>query len=267
MKRIKSLDELKKIELYILKHIDYVCKKNNLRYYLVGGTLLGAVRHKGFIPWDDDIDIAMSRRDLMILADNLDRSKYQIHMPTEEGYYYNYAKVVDINTTVAERGYRGIPGMGVWVDIFIIEDLKGDLEAAKKAFKELDSIRQKINVYATKPVIRKNVVSFIKSAILYYGLDIKQLPELQKEYIDKALYLSGDGQYIYFTGGAYGEKDIFPRELFESVHYLQFEDQEFMVPCGYDKYLRGLYNDYMKLPPRNMRKTRHSFIAYENRKE
>lgn len=120
MKKL-TLDEVKKIQLEILAYIDSFCKKNNISYFINYGTLLGAVRHKGFIPWDDDIDISMDRKyyNMFIEKFNQDSSKYKIlSLDTDKAYFNNFIKVVDTTTKIVDnRNYKTF-SCGVFVDIF-----------------------------------------------------------------------------------------------------------------------------------------------------
>ena len=257
MNKVEDIDFLKQTELNILKHIDKICREKGLTYYLVGGTLLGAIRHNGFIPWDDDIDIAMSRDDLEILYKTIDGSKYKVFLPTTEGYYYNFAKVVDKTTKVTEHGYKPINGMGVWVDIFVLDELAGSYDEVNIKYEKLNNIRDSINIYATKPVMRKNIIAWIKSVFTCCFLNRKNLMRYQKEYISLAKEYSGPGEYVYVTGGAYGKKDIFKREYYGIPIYARFEDADFPIPCQYEEVLKQLYGNYMELPPENKRKTNH----------
>ena len=122
-----SLDEIKNSELLILDDIDRVCRKNNIKYSLAFGTLIGAVRHKGFIPWDDDIDIVMTR-------DNYDKfihtyineknENYSIlNHEFDKNYYHQFTKVVDNRTTINNDNLREIKNMGVWVDVFPVDKI------------------------------------------------------------------------------------------------------------------------------------------------
>ena len=120
MKKL-TLDEVKKIQLEILAYIDSFCKKNNISYFINYGTLLGAVRHKGFIPWDDDIDISMDREhyNMFIEKFNQDSSKYKIlSLDTDKAYFNNFIKVVDTTTKIVDnRNYKTF-SCGVCFDIF-----------------------------------------------------------------------------------------------------------------------------------------------------
>ena len=122
MEKKLTVDDARKVELGILKYIDSVCRSNNIPYCLDYGTLLGAIRHKGFIPWDDDIDISMKRDDyerFVELMQSNTPSQYRLLTDkTCEGYYYEYGKMVDTSTRLVETDIMEIPEMGVWVDIF-----------------------------------------------------------------------------------------------------------------------------------------------------
>ena len=122
-----TLTEIKQVELGILDYIVDICNKYNLIYYLSYGTLIGAIRHKGFIPWDDDIDISMPRDDyekfLKITSSGQINSKYKCLVPLVDGYYYEFAKVIDTSTIVEDVSVQSTEN-GVWVDIFPLDGLK-----------------------------------------------------------------------------------------------------------------------------------------------
>ena len=139
MQEIKTVEELQKIELEILKYIDKVCKENNLTYFLAYGTLIGAIRHKGFIPWDDDVDIQMPRDDYNKLCDILkeENGRYKLLDHKEGlGYIYPFAKVIDSNTRLIETGLTETVNMGVYIDIFPIDGTPNDFKKRKKYLKK-----------------------------------------------------------------------------------------------------------------------------------
>ena len=159
-----GLDEIKKIELDILIYIDSLCKQNHLRYFLCGGTLLGAIRHKGFIPWDDDIDISMPRPDydklISLIGSN---SSYMVLTPANCDFYYNFAKVVDTRTTLCEIDNTPIKNMGVYIDIFPLEGMPDNDIEREQHYKQLDRVREKIKSFAHgKPRLRKNLPAYLK---------------------------------------------------------------------------------------------------------
>ncbi len=264
MKKI-GLEEIKEIELDILSYIADVCKENNLRYCLCGGTLLGAVRHKGFIPWDDDIDIYMPRPDYDKFAELLSqkKGKYRILSAGQENYYYNFAKVVDSETVLIEYGCLPLENMGVYVDIFPLEGMPSNEADRKKHFNKLDKLRKRINSYSKqKPKIRRNLVQYIKSRYLYCANKKSSLLEFQREY-EKLVkkYNYDESVYVYATGGAYKEKDIFLKKIFSDYTGIIFENKEFNAPKECDVYLRQLYGNYMQLPPVENRISNHNYEA------
>ena len=264
MKEI-CLDELKKIEVGILTYIDDVCKTNGLRYSLSAGTLLGAVRHNGFIPWDDDIDIMMPRPDYDRFVDAVmkEDGKYKILSPKQEDYYYNFSKVVDSETTLEEINYQPISGMGVYLDVFPLEGMPSDADICKKHFNEISKLRKRINSFSfCKPKIRKNMIAYLKTLLLYSKNKHSTPLKYQKEY-EKLVrkYDYNASEYIYMTGGIYGKREILPKSYFEIYEKVMFENREFMAIKEHNLYLTSLYNDYMKLPPKEKQVTHHNFVA------
>mgnify|MGYP004661612869 FL=1 len=260
-----QFEEMKKIELNILTYFTEVCEENNLRYYLGGGTLLGAVRHKGFIPWDDDIDVMMPRPDFQkFLSLSINNKNYNIIKPGTAGYYYNFAKLVDTRTILEEKGIKLIDGLGVYIDIFPLDGMPETPDARKKRFKELNSIRKRINnTCLLRPKFHRNPFAYLNACRIYNSNKNIDLSSLQKKYLDSALKNSfDDSEFVFAAGGAYGARDIFPGKWFEKEIELQFENLSVKAFNGYDFYLTQLYGDYMTLPPEDKRVTPHHTIVY-----
>lgn len=259
------LDELKKIELDILIYIDQVCTNNNLRYFLCGGTLLGAIRHKGFIPWDDDVDICMPRPDYDRFIEIMRQtdSKYKVLSPEQKDYYYTFSKVVDCETTLYECEHQPIDNMGVYVDIFPLEGMPSDQSICSKHFDDLNRLRLRINSFSfCKPKFRKNLIALLRTLYLYQKNKKDSLLKFQEKYEKLARqYHYDESEYVYATGGVYGRKDIFKRDLFLDLIKVEFEGTEFFAPQEFDAYLKQLYGDYMQLPPVEKRVSNHSYKA------
>lgn len=264
--KVKSLNEIKEIELKILLDIKKICESANIRYYLCGGTLLGAIRHNGFIPWDDDIDIYMPRPDVERFIKAMERvsQNYRVLKPLDEGYYYNFVKVVDINTIMIEKGINRIEGLGVFVDIIILDGMPNKSKDIKKRYRKLESLRNKINGFAlTFPKVRKNLALYCWNLYRYLYCQHHTLIEAQARYINEANKFNYDtSAFVMASGGCYGLKDVFPAEWFKYDCDLEFEGFLFKGPREYDSLLRQLYGDYMKLPPLEKRKPPHQNDVY-----
>lgn len=258
-----SIDEIKEIELQILDYIDSVCKENNLHYYLSGGTLLGAIRHKGFIPWDDDIDINMPRKDyekLLLIINESDNKYKALSYKYETDYYYPFAKIIDSSTMVTENNTVKSSKMGIWVDIFPIDNLPNDTKLRKR-------IQEKCWVYRQiwghalvwkGHLSNRGLVYKIGCLICYlYGWkrSIKQLERV-------ATLIHEETKYVGKLIDCNHKYDTMLADWFSPSVDKTFEGRMCPVPNGYDEYLTLAYGDYMKLPPEDKRVSGHSFVAY-----
>ena len=256
MKEI-TLTELKQIELDILDFIDAVCKENNLKYYLAYGTLLGAIRHKGFIPWDDDIDIYMLRQDyekfINIVGKCHDRYKV-LSMYNDARYYYEFAKVVDSHTSVETPDIINNGNEGVWVDIFPLDYTSSMLKVQKTIINICVACRI-LSVYKHFPTKHSRVlypVWLISKAIgPRFFLRISDFFVKRGRNHEKVGYLSSVGVDKYF----------FDSKWCDNTMLVPFEGRQYPAFEAYDEYLKYQYGNYMELPPVDKRVS-HPVTAY-----
>ena len=248
----KHLKELQQKELEILKYFDKLCKKHNLEYFLAYGTLLGAVRHKGFIPWDDDIDVHMKGEDYLklidILKNNFDKKYFFQSIETEKNYYALWNKIRMKNTIFVEKGWENVNiNQGIFLDIFPLIEYPDN----NKSLKKIDT---KIKI--TKLLIENNIKPN-KFTHLYgkSGKILSKIFRLIPQSIRNKIalknikylcnYKSNSGYYFSPDEGLQKKSKKID---FESSTNLKFEDCELKCPIGYDEYLKAIYNDYMTLP-------------------
>ncbi len=265
MKQIE-LDEQKKIRLEIMKDIDQFCRTNDIKYFMLGGTLIGAVRHNGYIPWDDDIDIVMLRDDyerfIQIYCGN---EHYKLICPENDSeYHLVMAKVFDTRTVLIEN-ISNPKTIGVFVDIFPIDNCPGEYNEAVAFSKKADLYRK---IIATKNIkISKNrhlwkniVIAVAKIMFMFFSrrYAIKKCIEKCTEFknLDNAKYL---GELILMP---YGECEIYKKEWFEGTVELKFEGNNFWAPVGYHEILTKTFGDYMQLPPATERVSHHNYSVY-----
>lgn len=258
MKEIKKLNELHKILLQILDYIDDICAKNNLSYYLAGGTLLGAIRHQGFIPWDDDVDISMPREDyekLKVIVKKHNNSKYKCVYLESESYHLCFYKIVDTRTIILDNNRT--EKIGVFVDVFPIDGYGNDFNNAKVKIKKMSKVSSNVVwsdiIHKNESIGKKCIRLLFRQICILFG------KETLLEIIQK-LYCSNfnSSKYIGSSFGLRCEREIIERECFQSYKYAPFENRSYRIPVGYDQYLRQMYGDYMKLPPKEQQVRPHS---------
>lgn len=265
MKEIKEIKELQKIELDILVYIDKICRENNLKYFLAYGTLIGAVRHNGFIPWDDDIDILMPRNDYEHFCNLLNEKQdnYRVlEWKTEKKYIYPFAKVIDTRTQLQENNIVCKSMLGVYVDVFPYDGYAGksqikwaDLLAQMRKWTCLGFVSMRHNEKVWKNIPRRVLWMFLK---LFGHRNLICLIEknARRKTVEESnlcgCFGCADDNY----------KEIFRKKDIEKCSEMSFEGHYFYVPEGYDHLLRNMYGDYMELPPESQRVSNHDYQAW-----
>ena len=255
-----KLRKVQLTELKMLEKIDEICKKNNINYFLIGGTLLGAVRHKGFIPWDDDIDVGMLREDYekfinVCLKNGALGKDYYLHCnESDNDYFIPFIKVKKNNTTFAEKNIENInTHKGIFLDIFPYDNVPKPHSFCEKLQAIIvrstsDAIYLKYKIYKLKTMRRKLFV------VVFSLFSVRQLKKINKFF--SCIYNKKNTDYIISLAGSSGYEDeiLLKRKVFP-LKKIEFENKMFYAMNDNDYYLSKLYGNYMKLPPKNERRT------------
>lgn len=255
----KIIDDLKNTELEMLKEFIKVCEKLSLKYYVIAGTLLGTVRHKGFIPWDDDIDVAMPRVDYEIflqegqkyLPDNL----FIQSLFTDKKAPFGFAKIRNSDTTFIESSVRKFKiNHGVFIDVFPLdyypENEKGKLrlERKKGLYKQIIAKKYTVRNKTFKQSIKQGLRKIIFAFIPYRKIVDKQ-NNLYKNVPKSNLWIN--------YSGIYGEREIMPKDWYGEGVKLTFEGVEVVAPIKHHEWLTRVYGNYMEFPPEEKRVAHH----------
>ena len=247
-------------------HVDSFCKENGIKYFLCGGSTIGAVRHQGFIPWDDDIDIMMLRKDydrFISLYHEIDHSVYTIHnIDFERTFTIPFTKVDDSRTILKEQ-VNTPSTIGVSIDVFPIDNLPDTVKEQNRIYCKASFL---ISLYNLKQIRYSPQRSFLKNCFLALGrfcltpISLERVVYRLSHLPDSFLF--ADSKFCGIVIWGYGKREINLVQNYSEALYVFFEGYTVPIPIGYDNYLRSVYGDYMKLPPEDKQITHHSFIAY-----
>ncbi len=255
--------ELQKALLPMLEYFHGLCEENGLRYYALGGTLLGAVRHGGFIPWDDDVDVGMPRRDYDRLIEltrgkKFDRFVFEFTCSPDPRFCYPFGKMYDTSTTHVEN-LRPKLVRGIYVDIFPLDGLCSDASEISALYRPVGHLKTMRDLNSIKLSKKrrpgKNLILLAARCLPPYVHAAKKLAlkidsECRKRDFEKCRFA---GNLV----GAWGEREIVPAEYFSSRTLLPFEGTEIYGPAEYDRYLTAIYGDWRRLPPEEKRVSHH----------
>ena len=252
----------------ILNHVDAFCRENGIKYSLGYGSLIGAIRHHGFIPWDDDIDIIMTREDYdrFIELHNLntyEQGRYRVRMGQEIANHL-HAMVSDEETKVLfpegstdNKFYHG----GVWVDLFPLDNCSDENNYDFK-WNRINKMRR-LQMFAEMGALpggsffKRMLVNLLHLLLYPFSSSIgKRLNKMMKD--ENAC----ETDYFVSFSVWYWKQKLIPKELFDEYVDVEFEGRMYFALSGYDRYLRDLYSDYMKFPPESQRVPKHNYKAF-----
>lgn len=259
----------------ILKKFIAICDENKLTYYCVGGTLIGAVRHHGIIPWDDDIDVCMPRPDYdrfrkICLTTALDDYELRCAENTND-YYFQFSKLCDKHTTIKELDNTPCV-FGLFIDIFPVDGIGDDYDEAvrwkehyRKVQNQLESITTRYRFvdyikllgdsFEWGRFVHKGIGFFFRKPYRHWLM--KRLDKIMRTYdFDKS-------KYAVTYSGVYKDKEIYPRYWLGTPVKARFENFEVNIPEHWDEYLRHFFGDYMKLPPVEERQYKHEKVFFD----
>lgn len=261
-----DIETIKNLQINILRAVHLFCCENKIPYSLACGTMLGAVRHKGYIPWDDDIDIYLLRQDYERLVE-LFPSQYDNHiefisLERNSKWDRPYAKAFDNRTLVKENAFCDVQ-IGIGVDVYPVDDVPDDEKAWKRYDRKRRLIQNALSIKRMKFVKSRGIIKNLTMSVLKFltfFVTKRRFAEIIDSYSKKN---NGKGfQSVFECVQGMLQKNRFDKTLFSSLSLYQFEDQFFYGFSDYDSYLRPAYGNYMELPPIEKRVIHHDYSAY-----
>lgn len=254
MKNKITLSERKIIQLQMLDEIDAFCRANGIRYSIAFGTLLGAVRHKGFIPWDDDVDIMMPLPDLKkFKASFISKEIEYIDIDNNSKYEFPFSRLAHKHT-LCKKGLI-LKTYGVCIDLYVIIGIPKDHIHFFNNFEELYKLRMLFIIWRNRAVRRLPI-----KTIPFFALIQRKC----RDYLFKKSVKYNTAHSFYIIAGPLNikEKMIYDRDIFEQTINIQFEDRKYMAIADWDYFLKLRYGDYMQLPPEDQRVPYHGENYY-----
>ncbi len=256
-----SLNECKQILLDILISIDLCCRENNIPYSLHAGSLLGAVRHSGFIPWDDDIDLLMPREALNRFKESYHDERYELIDEEADQWGWSYTSICDKSTIVRfTHDYERIRNHGLWISIFPVDNKPNNQKKWMWQKLEINFLQNLCRLKRSKWVDTGFSRNIIKSTcrLILAPLSLTYLSKLEKK--ARCRYNNQDTSECYQKLYIYW---VFPSSFIKHFLNLDFEGHQFMAISKYHDFLTLMYGDYMKYPPEDQQIPKHDFIAFK----
>lgn len=272
----EELKEWKRIITDVLREFHEICHRNGLTYYAVGGTAIGAVRHKGIIPWDDDIDVAMPRPDFdrfVQICRTHDLGGYElVDASNTRGYNLSFPKFCNRNTTLVERWDTPCV-IGLFIDIFPLDGAPEDINETKVLVERIRKLRNRYEAISTRNTFTE-YLSLLRDKKEWGRFVVKTLgfffrKQMSRHFLKKIDEISrsvayGSTSKVINYGGAYGIRELFDKKILKGKTVgLPFENIVIDMMPDYDAYLRGVYGDYMQLPPEDKRIPHHLKAFYD----
>ena len=269
-----TLKKVQQTELGILKDFIKVCDENNLTWFGDAGSGIGALRHKGFIPWDDDVDIMMTRKQYEKFLEHvaeLDK-KYILVQPLTDKYFCKNPKIFKVNTQYIEISNAGVESFSMlFIDVFIIENMPVSRLKRKILGKIYDFSYKGASVcvdylYPSPPILQKSKENIelrkyykLRRRIGFLFCHLGGL-KFYLKLVDKIANKSKETGFYGVPSAISYEREVFEKEMFEDIIKVDFCGYRFKAPANYDHYLKNLYGDYMEIPPLEKRELH---VAYK----
>lgn len=262
-----TMEEIHEVTLGILKKVDEIATKQGLRYFTAYGSLIGVIRHQGFIPWDDDLDIMMLRGDydrLLVYFKEQEEALYPYKLfcvQNNPNYPHMIARICNVEYPVIVENETPC-GMGVFIDVYPMDGLGSSREMWRKMLLKKQQLvagsyyatREKFEIPRKKYRIPDRFLLYLFAKLV--GRDF--FTDRLEKY--KNCFSWEESRY---AGCAVWEREMYEKWYFDEVTRMPFEDMQVMVPKEYDKILRVVYGDYMELPPEGARRPQHNYRAYK----
>lgn len=256
-----------KKDLELIKIFINICEENNLKYYMIGGTLLGAIRHRGFIPWDDDMDVAMPREDYNRFTEIFNDYSYEsielVSYKKDKNYKYYTSRLCNTKYKIVENTENKT---NIFIDILPIDGFPKNKFIRNLHILKVLYHRMKISFYHSNTIDMKRKRNLMEKILIKIAKKISFNKiinqEKEKEKIDRIL-----GKYSFYNSelvgtimGAYRQREIVPKKYFGIPTKYKFENIQIKGPEKYDLYLTHIYGEYMKLPKKENRRTHCKYI-------
>lgn len=273
----RNIDKLQQVDLEIVKEVVSICQGNNLRYYIIGGTLLGAIRHQGFIPWDDDIDLGMPREDyekfIEIATSKLSPDLHIVNYKSDPLYQYYITRVSNKNTKVVEKRIgNDSKYTNASIDIFPLDGTPNNRIKRKLYYLKIMALRALMSLSYKDSIDQERKRGMLERLFISIMVKIptEKLfnPTKIKNWIDREMrkHSVEKSDIIGCLMGAYRTREMVPKRVYGKGAFYDFEDIKLKGPEHAHEFLKMIYGDYMKLPSTEDRKTHFKIIEIQGEK-